>query len=319
MSGRSSFGFDVRDEQSDRLSLQYFDFSFRFPIGLGTPGFFFRPFFDKSRQDLGLFWELGGDTADVAARLAFTFEDMFNELWAFRQTRLGQDSEPYERHPYEPAFWLRVRRPDARAEIGGQWLTPSRKRFQTFDGSPERHATLWGALGFASLEANLAGATFEAEGVNRQALAREAPPGAPLYGGDFRRQWSVETAARRGIGGRSEIEARWIYQESAEGSDPPYASRRLGTVDRVLQLEVRTQRGRFGARIGGLHDRITVDRVGDPLPGYDTRIESRAYIGLSRRFGRVSMDVVEGIELDPEPYDVWLVHDKAFAHLQTTF
>jgi hypothetical protein len=29
--------------------------------------------------------------------------------------------------------------------------------------------------------------------------------------------------------------------------------------------------------------------------------------------------VIEGIELDPEPYEVWWVHDKGFLHLQTTF
>jgi hypothetical protein len=28
---------------------------------------------------------------------------------------------------------------------------------------------------------------------------------------------------------------------------------------------------------------------------------------------------IEGIELDPEPYDVWLVHDKGFLQMQTRF
>ena len=307
---RSRFGVDVRDQQSDRFTVQYFDFSFRFPTARGTPGFFFRPLYDKSRQDLGVFWEAGAETADVAGRLAFTFEDAFNNLWSFRQTRVGEDSEPYERHPYEPSAWFRLRRPALRAEVGGQWLTPSRKRFQTFDGSPERHATLWGTLGFASLETRMGGVGLEAAGVDRQALSREAPAGATFYGGDFRRQWSVEGAARRAVTG---------LIESAERSDPPFASRRLAVVDRVLTLEARTSRGRFGARVGALHDRITVAVSGDALPAYGSRIESRGYLGLAARFGRVSFDVVEGVELDPEPYEVWGVHDKAFAHLQTTF
>jgi hypothetical protein len=37
------------------------------------------------------------------------------------------------------------------------------------------------------------------------------------------------------------------------------------------------------------------------------------------RFGMVSFQVVEGIELDHEPYDVWLVHDKGFLQVQARF
>jgi hypothetical protein len=33
----------------------------------------------------------------------------------------------------------------------------------------------------------------------------------------------------------------------------------------------------------------------------------------------VSLQAIEGIELDHEPYDVWFIHDKGFLHLQTTF
>lgn len=315
----AAFGLDVRDEQSDVVTVQYFDFSFRFPTPHGTPGFFYRPLFDKSRQDLGAFWEFGAETSDVVTRLTFTFEDVFNNLWAFRQTAVGDDSEPYEQHPYEPALWLRVRRPAGRVELGGQWLTPSRKRFETFDGSAERRASLWGALGFATVEARKGATALELRSAMRQALSRLTPQDVTLFGGDFRRQWSVESALLHDLGSGSDMELRWIYRESFEESDPPFASRRLATVDRVVQLEARTSFGRFAGRAGGLYDRITVDLQGDPLPAYPTRNETRAYVGLSARFGRVVLDVVEGIELDPEPYDVWGVHDKAFAHLQTTF
>ena len=76
----------------------------------------------------------------------------------------------------------------------------------------------------------------------------------------------------------------------------------------------------WAVRVGGLHDRITVDQVGSPsFTAYGTRVESRAYFGLMARFGAVSVYGVEGLELDHEPYDVWLVHDKAFLHLQTAF
>jgi hypothetical protein len=55
------------------------------------------------------------------------------------------------------------------------------------------------------------------------------------------------------------------------------------------------------------------------LPTYGTRKESRAYLGLIARFGRVSIQGVEGIELDHEPYEVTLWHDKGFLQLQSTF
>ncbi|HET9326656.1 MAG TPA: hypothetical protein VFQ05_07790 [Candidatus Eisenbacteria bacterium] len=315
---RAAFGLDVRDEQSDVVSVQYFDFSFRFPTAHGTPGLLYRPLFDKSRQDLGVFWEFGAETLDVV-RLTFTFEDVFNNLWAFRQTAVGNESEPYEQHPYEPALWMRVARPAGRVELGAQWLTPSRKRFETFDPALSRQATLWGALGFATVEAQRGRTALELGSAMRHAHSGLTPPGGSLYGGDYRRQWSVESALKQGLGPASALELRWMYRESFEESDAPYPSRRLSTIDRVIQLEARTNLGRFGARAGGLYDRITVDLQGDPLSAYPTRNESRAYLGFSARFGRVLLDIVEGFELDAEPYDVWGLHDKAFAHLQTTF
>jgi hypothetical protein len=52
---------------------------------------------------------------------------------------------------------------------------------------------------------------------------------------------------------------------------------------------------------------------------FGTRSESRLYLGLALRIGRIQVAGVEGIELDDEPYDVRIVHDKGFLQLQTTF
>ena len=51
---------------------------------------------------------------------------------------------------------------------------------------------------------------------------------------------------------------------------------------------------------------------------YDEALAA-AYIGLALRFGRVRIAGIEGIELDPEHYEVWLVHDKGFLQQQMTF
>jgi hypothetical protein len=319
LGGPALFGLDVRDQESDISTLQYFDFSFRFPTAIGTPGFMFRPMFDKSRQDLALFWEAGRETSATVGRLTFTFEDVFNDLFAFRQSRVGEQSEPYEKHPFEPAVWLRVRRPAWDAELNGQWLTPSIKRLAYQDDPLVPRVGLWGAYGSADLVARLAGFELEALGQNRQARSSQDVPPTGSSGVDYRRQWAVETVARRGFGAHFEGEARWLYQERHERSDSPYPDRLLDVVERVLQGEVRYRASGWVARAGAMHDRVSRDLQGDYLPSYATRIESRAYVGLGARFGKVSMDAVEGIELDPEPYDVWGVHDKAFLHLQTTF
>ena len=73
-------------------------------------------------------------------------------------------------------------------------------------------------------------------------------------------------------------------------------------------------------RLGGLFDRASVSKSSDTgYTSHGTRNESRAYFGLVARFGRVSLSGVEGIELDPESYEVWHHHDKGFLSLQTTF
>src|SRR5439155_5454503 len=92
-------------------------------------------------------------------------------------------------------------------------------------------------------------------------------------------------------------------------------------IDRVLALEALwTIDPRWTVRLGGLHDRVTITKTGvTPWISENTRVESRAFVGLRATFGRVHMEGVEGIEMDPEPYDVWFVHDKGFLRLQTTF
>ena len=42
-------------------------------------------------------------------------------------------------------------------------------------------------------------------------------------------------------------------------------------------------------------------------------------MGLDLRLGKVMVSGYEGIELDPEPYPVWLVHDKGFLSMQASF
>ena len=93
------------------------------------------------------------------------------------------------------------------------------------------------------------------------------------------------------------------------------------TFDRVLNAEF-TYRvlPHVSTRVGGLYDQISIAQAGPAATkSYGTRHESRAYIGLVAKFGKVSLAGIEGIELDPEPYDVWFVHDKGFLQLQAVF
>ena len=323
LGNRARLGVDLRQSETDMSSYQYIDFSFRFPTAIGTTGAMFRPLFDKSRQDFALMWETGSDTTSFDSQVVFTFEDMFNNLWAWRQTRVGGESEPYLRHPYEPAFRLRGRGDLWRAELYGQYLTPSRKLVQSLGGSfPDREATLWGTLGGASVEAAMLGVTCELRGWNQQARSTDQP--VTLSTGDndnWRRQWALEAALRRQIVPRFGAEVRGTYQSRDETWAPPLGPGVFAGVDHLAQLDTRWEATQtLHVRSGLLYDRIHIENSGYmPNGTYGTRKESRAYIGLEARFGRVTLEGIEGIELDHEPYDVWFVHDKGFLHLQTTF
>lgn len=323
MGRHARFGLDLRQFETDIASYEYFDFSFKFPTRAGTPGFMFRPTFDKSRQDFGLTWETGADTTAQQLQFAFIIEDMFNNLWAFRQTRVGNEAEPYERHPYEPGLRYVTRHDAWRAEVGGRWLTPSRKRVSALaPGSPQRLVTLWGASTWASVEARALGVTWEARGANLQARGTDQPEDLSAPDArDFRRMWSAEFAASGTPTPRLAFEARCVYQDRDQNVGAPVGPGDFGAIDRLVSLEGTWAITRdLHARVGGMYDRISIAHSGVVrYDSYGTRNESRAFIGLMARFGKVRMQAVEGIELDPEPYDVWLVHDKGFLQLQAEF
>jgi hypothetical protein len=322
-SSKLTIGLDVQDEQSDRGSFTWFDLSVRVPTGHGTPGMWFRPAHDKSRQDFAVTWETGSDTTAFGLQLVFNVEDVFNNLWAFRQTQVGGLSEPYERRPYEPAFRVTAQQPGWRAEASAQYLTPSRKQVVDFLGTgATRLATLWGTLASALVEADVRGTTWELSADNQQAASTDVPADYSTPDArDFRRQWTAGVSARRRVTAKFTAEARWLYQGRTENHGPPVGPRTFEGVDRALQLDTWYQwRPHLAARAGLLYDKISIDRTEpSPIFSWGSRKESRAYIGVMARFGRVSVHAIEGIELDHELYKVSGIHDKGFLHLQTTF
>jgi hypothetical protein len=320
---RAQFGLDVRQDQSDEVNYEYFDFSFRFPVRFGDATVMFRPMFEKSRQDFGITWSVGADTSAFQLALTLGLEDFFNNFWEFRQTRVGNNSEPYEKRPWEPAFRVATRQDRWRAELGGRYLTPSRKVHEPRDThSPVDHASLWGTLGWASFEVEALGIEWEARGMNKQALGTDQPVATPTEDShQYRREWSGEIAARRVITPWLTVSTRWLYQERAAVYGPPIGPGAFGAIDRLTTLETDLRiRPNLTARVGGLYDKISIGENGVvPQFSYGSRKESRAYIGLMARFGRVSLEGIEGLELDQEPYDVWFIHDKGMLKLQTTF
>ena len=323
MGSRARLGVEFTQVAGDLSTYEFLDFWFRFPIKTGTLGVMFRPMHDKSRQDFALAWEIGADTTAFELRLVYGFEDMFNNLWSFRQTRVGNSSEPYIRHPWEPAVEVAWRRERWRAELEGKYLTPSTKSLASvIPGGPERHGTLWGTLFRGIAEVRLGDYQGEVRTWNQQALSTDQP--VDFSTGDarnFRRAWSVEAAISRAWGSRLKLEGRGFYLERTETYAPPPNANNFAGIDRVFQVEgTYTFADWIALRVGGLHDNITIVNTGVPrYPGYGTRHENRAYFGLTARFGNVRVSGVEGIELDHEPYDVWFVHDKGFLSLQATF
>ena len=334
---RARFGVELEQSETDLASWNHLDFTFQFPQRFGTPGVSFRPFYDKSRQDFALTWETGSDTASFVARVAFTFEDMFNNLWAWRQTRVGDASEPYERHPYEPALSLGGRGERWRWAIGGKWLTPSRRREPGPPGTPQLlRTTLWGTLGEARIEVDALGLSWEASAFEKRAESSARafldPAGGPYLPGDslavaaggddarFRSLWRGGLAVRR-VEERWSAELRGVYQSRTQTWAPPTGDGRFEALDRMLGIEVtRRVLPSLDVRAGALFDRIGVAREGiTPMRAHASRDEKRLYLGLDARFGNVRVFGVEGIELDDEAYEVWFIHDKGFVGLQATF
>ncbi len=320
---RAEFRLLIRQSESDAESFNYTDLQFRFPTRWGTPGAWFRPLYDKSRQDFSLTWEFGADTTAEQLQLAFTLEDVFNNLWAFRQTQVGGLSEPYQRRPYEPGVRWVSRHDRVRAELTGRWLTPSRKRVIDYSQAvSDRSVTIWGTLATASVELNLAGIEWDFSADNQQAFSTDAPvDGSSGNAENFRRRWTLEAALRRPIIPQVTAELRYFYQDRDARRGPPFGPSDFGALDRVIQGELRWQMlPSLAGRAGGMYDRITVGEDGPYHPfTYGTRNESRAYLGLDVRIGKVTVAGVEGIELDPEKYPVWLWHDKGFLSMQATF
>jgi hypothetical protein len=329
---RARFALEFDRVESDLLACENLDLWLMFPQRAGVLGVMFRPYYDKSRQDFALRWELGADTTRNQLRLTYGFEDLFNNLWVWRQTRVGESGQPYERHPWEPAVKAALRRERWRAEAEGRWLTLARKRLDATATDAARTQTLWGAWGTADLEARAFGVTWLGRAEDRQARSTDRPEGdggaaGSAGGGDpggtgryTRRLWRTELGLRRAVRRDATVEARWVYMERMQGERAPLPATSFRAVDRVLQLEACwSPRTGLGLRAGGLFDRVTVDRDGDAGPTHGGRNESRAYVGIAARFGRLSLTGTEGIELDPERYEVWNHHDKGFLQLQTTF
>lgn len=320
---RARFGVVLRQSEDDIARYNYLDLSARTPTRIGTLGVGFRPFYDKSRQDFALMWGVGADTSAIQVLATFGLEDLFNNLWAFRQTRVGDRSEPYVKHPFEPALRVVTRHTHWRTELDLKYRTPSVQQLPgATDLDPVLHSTLWGTLASAAVEYRASGIEWELRSRNHQAFSSLAPQGAPFGDeGNFRRQWAIESAVRRPFPHGVIAELRGIYQDRDQHHGPPTGPGAIGAIDRTLGAEIEWEaRPGLTARLGGLYDRISVARSGVAFrPSYGTRTESRAYFGLAVRFGNVAISIVEGIELDPEPYEVWAVHDKGFFQLQATF
>lgn len=306
----------------DIASWQWLRLDFRWPTsGAGTFGFRFAPTADKANQDFSALWDWGVPGDPLQIRAVFTVEDMFNSLWSFRQSQVGDHSEPYHSHPVEPALWVATEGKRHRFEIGGKWLTPLAK--DIVDPDPARNGTyaLWGAKGAMLAEVSFDRWAMDARFETEQTQSSASSALVPGTGRKYCRRWFAEGAARRAIGERWTAEARGAYQDRTQDWRPPPSLANMRALDRGVALEFAGDlRENWRLRVGAMHDRVGIAEQGNiPAFTYGTRTESRAYVGLEARFGRIRVQGIEGIELDEEPYEVSFHHDKGFLQLQAVF
>ena len=312
----------IREVSDDESTFGWTQFDLRFPMRhAGLWGVRFRPSFDKSRQDVGFLWDHGTDTTPLQIQAVMGMEDIFNKFWALRQARVGDDSEPYLRHPYEPALHVAWRGAGPQFETSVTWLTPSRKDFVTKDPTQRHIEILWGVKHDAALSQRVGdyvgGAHFEM--VQASSFSNwEQQPGDHHF---YRARWRGEGRLTRRVGEHGSWALRYFYQERAQVWRPPYPNSALGVIDRMPMIEGSFRaKWNLGMRIGFMRNRVTVTQDG-PVPAFTwgTRVETRAFFCLQKQFGRVRIQGTEGIELDHEHYDVAFHHDKGFLHIQTTF
>ncbi|MBI1799925.1 MAG: hypothetical protein HYR73_09620 [Candidatus Eisenbacteria bacterium] len=323
LGAQARFGLAFQQRHDNTQSWDDLALRFRFPIRAGRVTFDFHPSYDKARQDFALAWDTGSDTAAFYLSARFMIEDMLNNLWAWRQTRVGGKSEPYLRHPYLPELLLISRHDRWRLEAGGRYLTPSTKQVVGYTAyTPPREQTLWGVFGWGAFETQVLGFQTEARTVNQQATSTDQPTDfSSADHHDFRRQWLVEGTVSRPLGPRWSALARYLYQSRTQLYGAPDGPGRFDALDRIVQIELgRAFDEHWRLRGGLLYDRVAFARQGvTPWTSEAREKESRAYVTLQGRFGRVSVEGTEGIELDHEPYEVVWHHDKGFLKLQSTF
>lgn len=313
---------EIRDVSDAESVYGWTRFDVRFPLPrLGLWGVRAIPTYDKSRQDIGFLWDHGVRTQGLHVQAVMGIEDMFNKFWSMRQVRVGDESEPYERHPFEPALRLGWRSEQTRLELGGKYLTPSTKRIEAADPALRRREYLWGVKGDASVSQRFGATTAELGFETAQAQSEQH---WDVFDGDhhlFRRKWRVDGSLTRALGEKSRVTARFIYQERTQVWRPPISNSSLDVIDRMPMLEAAFPVPfDFFGRAGVMRNRITVvPNILVPVWTWGTRVETRAFLALQKKFGRVHLQGVECVELDREQYDVAFIHDKGFLQLQITF
>lgn len=312
----------IREVDDDEANYGWTSFDLRFPVArTGLWGLRFRPLFDKSRQDVGVLYDAGTAATPFQMKAEMGFEDLFNKLWALRQTRVGDDSEPYEKHPFEPALRMIWRGRGPYAEIGGKWLTSSRKRFDTRDPSQRRRERLWGNKADATLTQDLGGWHGAIRAQMVQASKFEDWDQRTGDHHRFARRWRVELAVSRQLTPNVRLTARGFYQERTQLYRPPLGDGAMSVIDRMPMIDMTFPiHHDWASRAGFMRNRVTV--VDDSRSGvftWGTRVETRAFFSLGKQFGRVRVQGTECFELDREQYDVAFHHDKGFVHIQTSF
>lgn len=310
---------DISDVES---AYSWTQFDIRFPLPrLGLWGVRLRPTFDKSRHDMALLWDRGVPDAPFTVQAVMGLEDAFNKFWSSRQVRVGDESEPYERHPFEPSLRLGWRRPGTRVTAGGKWLTPSVKRHETDDPALRRRVHLWGTKADASVAQRFGAWTPELGFEMVQASTFQYWDVVPGDHHVFRRRWRADGALSRTIGEHGRLTFRFVYQERAQVWRPPIRNNTLAVIDRMPMVESAFQAPfHTRARVGLMRNRVTVTGVDRDFTWTEgDRLETRAFVALQVRFGRVLIQGTECLELNREAYDVAFIHDKGFLHFQTTF
>lgn len=291
-------------------------------------GLFYRPRFAKADHDLGfrLQWNLD---ARHGIGLDFIFQRFVNNRIAKKSSVLAEERWLYEKAPRFLEFWLLADGGEkSRIEFRAALLTPTHRTHhpasvyllpqdyeEKLDGGRIQLDLSSPSFGSWWVETSAGGKWGSTQknplmlglGIPAKTTDRETWWFRPSLNNKLSRKWIAKL----------HFEYREKHEDSA-GPDLPGEGFHYSSISRSWMAGLTWKAGpRFNLDFGYAGSGVSIGPTSDPDwisedICHSSRNENRLYLTLDYRWKGIALLFTETFELDDEPYDSFLLHDKSF-------